>query len=1809
MRRKISRIIEVALALILIISAFPGQALAEAALELPTALQIIEEEAFYGATSIERVVVPDGTTEIRARAFAQSTLREIELPATLTFIAEDAFSGCEDIAVSVPEGCYAYEWCMEHGLIASKTYSANVRCDRQEGLAGQSATWTAEAVNGGAPYRYLFELYRDGAKIATRAYSETAEYTHTFTAAGVYHVVVKVKDDDGEVVTAQSAALSVALDALRIANVECDSAQIQTGDAVTWTVDASGGQAPYAYAFTLLKDGNIVAEQAASASDAFCFTFDQEGDYILRVQLTDALNDAAEPFECAVGVTLSPLRIASLEADSPNWQTDEPLTLTAEAEGGEEPYLFSFEVFANGVSLGKSTPTEQTVYAFVPDDAGVYAVEATVSDANGTTAQRMLEDIEITLKPLTIEEVSVGTAWVKLGTPIQWSVTAVGGVKPLRYAFDVFVDGAEMDGRAFSEDAGFVYTPDAPGLYEVNVRVRDAQGNTIELYGGETHVYEAIAIHSVTADVEQCQTGEQIIWTVASAGGMDEIVYAYEVYCDGVLVETATSLEAQFVYIPMQAGAYTLQVTATDAGGESAQADGEMVLVTKRTSVTPAEEFTYEAINGLYARITGYTGTDVSIVVPETIGGYAVQEIGSEAFRDNADLQSIALPDTVTTISASAFRNCDALRGVDLGQGLVTVGNYAFYDCDGLQSITFPDSVTTTGNQVLRNCDELAKVHFPVNWTSAGTYTVANCPKLTTIELPEGLTEVPASAFRYCSNLLEVRLPDTLLTIGEYAFGGCTGLTGIEFNDDLQTIESNAFRDCLGLTQLEFPQSLKNLSGFYGCENLTNVVIPEGVQSVGRYAFAGCTALQDALLPDSVTTIGMGAFENCRSLRAFHYPMNWQTTDRNQYYDTTSGILRGCQLITEIDVPEGVSYIPSYAFTNCEYVLRIALPSTLTEIGYAAFQRCTAIRDIDFPSSLLSIGRFAFEGCTALEDALLPDSVRTIGIGAFQDCTSLNAFHYPLNWNEVLRNDIYDVQDGILKGCSKITTVTIPEGVEEIPLYAFINCNMIEKVLLPSSLKMINYQSFKGCESLNGLRFPEGLTTVDRFAFEGCSALEEASLPDSVTTIGIGAFQDCESLYKFRYPLNWTTVMRNSIYDGADGIFKGCTSLKEITVPEGVKVVPPYAFHYAESLTNVSLPATLSEIGKYSFASCTGLTKLYVPTGVVTIGDNAFSGCTNLKIYCEWGSVALQYAIDNSIPYFYLSLTDASTPGGTLYKGDSFVLYGYVRSSDAISNVTGTIYDASGTALQTVALAPNVTDYNLNGAYNASLKFGSLALGNYTYELVATAGEETETLARSAFTIAPPPLRIYVSGLNIPEGLLDTGDGFSIGGTVVSNYAISSLSISLYTADGVQRYENTVYPGTLTYALADLAGEIPIASLPVGEYRIRIQATAKGETRLLSDKTFQPVDLDESIDEETLAAVIAFVSDPENATLFPSDYVNTSLGKMDFDTILIMAVNGRMDWLYGLASTIFAENHENQYLVELYENELSAIISDLNPDTIVLENIGETEKMFANAFLEFDITAFEAYKQGMLDRFNFKDGEIQKAYMDYLDSDFKEVISALDDVKTGLKGVAMSVELANNLANGMCNYLNGIEIMAMVVESVDGGNNPEFRTAAMRLYSKYKSESLNILLSAMETFASECLEWSVDEIISAMASLASQTNSYINGATLYNIVNFAIDASMAITGYDDIAKDYQTFMIQVETYSTGRTLYEEAFVDVRSGDTSARTVNQLLLSFTYARQASLRIHETICDLTSTSSAEEQAIREYIRMLEETAIVD
>jgi len=112
-----------AIIMVLIILSADICALAEAAvtLTLPSALQVIEKEAFFGNSSLDKVVVPNGTTEIRSRAFANSSLTELILPDTLTYIAEDAFEGCTDFSVQVPADCYARQWCIEHGLIVDPT--------------------------------------------------------------------------------------------------------------------------------------------------------------------------------------------------------------------------------------------------------------------------------------------------------------------------------------------------------------------------------------------------------------------------------------------------------------------------------------------------------------------------------------------------------------------------------------------------------------------------------------------------------------------------------------------------------------------------------------------------------------------------------------------------------------------------------------------------------------------------------------------------------------------------------------------------------------------------------------------------------------------------------------------------------------------------------------------------------------------------------------------------------------------------------------------------------------------------------------------------------------------------------------------------------------------------------------------------------------------------------------------------------------------------------------------------------------------------------------------------------------------------------------------------------------------------------------------------------------------------------------------------------------------------------------------------------------------------------------------------------
>ena len=221
-------------------------------------------------------------------------------------------------------------------------------------------------------------------------------------------------------------------------------------------------------------------------------------------------------------------------------------------------------------------------------------------------------------------------------------------------------------------------------------------------------------------------------------------------------------------------------------------------------------DFSYVIVNNSYARITRYSGSATSVQVPSTIGGYAVQVIGARAFQGNTVLESVELPDGLTTIYAYAFENCTSITSIHL-----------------------PDSITTLGYKVFGGCSNLVSANYPVNWVNSpsgngsNSYEYGNvfsgCPKLTEIEIPEGVKVIAPHSFANLTTLTGVTLPSSLTEIGAYAFAGATGLTEVTLPSNTKTIRDYAFADCAGLKDIYIPDSTTDIrkAVFENCPQLT----------------------------------------------------------------------------------------------------------------------------------------------------------------------------------------------------------------------------------------------------------------------------------------------------------------------------------------------------------------------------------------------------------------------------------------------------------------------------------------------------------------------------------------------------------------------------------------------------------------------------------------------------------------------------------------------------------------------------------------------------------------------------------------------------------------------------------------------------------------------------------------------------------------------------------------------------------------------------------------------------------------------------
>ena len=408
-----------------------------------------------------------------------------------------------------------------------------------------------------------------------------------------------------------------------------------------------------------------------------------------------------------------------------------------------------------------------------------------------------------------------------------------------------------------------------------------------------------------------------------------------------------------------------------DASAEP-EAAPEAPAVSVLSTGNKSGDFTYSVLSDNTAQITGYSGSDLDLTIPAELDGYAVSSIGYWAFRDKKTICSVYIPDSVTTISEQAFRRCIALRSVRFPANLKTIGAQAFQNCSSLEAIEFPDCVETIGAYAFGSCSSLTSANFPQSWksvpaTQGGTNAspFAGSAKLTGMTVPEGVTVIPNYAFE--SSCLEtVSLPSTLTTIQYSAFDNVKTLQSVDIPDNVTTINMFAFRGCTALQTVQFPANL---------------------QTIGAQAFQNCSSLETIELPDCVETIGAYAFGSCSSLTSANFPQSWKSVPATQG-GTNASPFAGSAKLTGMTVPEGVTAIPSYAFSSSS-LESVSLPSTLTSIGAYAFMNCKSLTYVEPVDGLQSIGREAFSGCTRLKLFHLTDSVTSFGQNIFYNCKNL----------------------------------------------------------------------------------------------------------------------------------------------------------------------------------------------------------------------------------------------------------------------------------------------------------------------------------------------------------------------------------------------------------------------------------------------------------------------------------------------------------------------------------------------------------------------------------------------------------------------------------------------------------------------------------------------------------------------------------------------------------------------------------------------------------------------------------------------------
>ncbi|MCH5161533.1 MAG: leucine-rich repeat domain-containing protein [Clostridiales bacterium] len=675
-----------------------------------------------------------------------------------------------------------------------------------------------------------------------------------------------------------------------------------------------------------------------------------------------------------------------------------------------------------------------------------------------------------------------------------------------------------------------------------------------------------------------------------------------------------------------------------------------------------------------------YTFQDSPLIEKVTLTGST--DLGYQAFSYYDNLREINILGTVGHIYREAFDYCPALEKVNIsdlsawcatqfagedsnpsyvlgslylnGQpiqgdlvipdGVVRVSDYAFCGLDEITSVKLPSSIKFIGRDafygtsVTRIDVETLKDWFGISFSDVLLSTADLYADGSLVEgeliVPDGVTAINSNAFYGYDKITSVTVPDGVTLIGSGAFFNCTAIAGVVLGSDVATIGSSAF---------------------YGCTALESVTLGDGVTSIGSSAFNGCTALKSVTLGGNITSIGSSAFNKCNGLRTVDYLGDVEGWLSISYGDSTSNPMNnainltfeGQKLRGELVIPDTIKTIPAYAFKNC-----------------------TEVTSVKMGSGVTSIGQDAFSGCTAIEKLY---------------CNNINSY-LSITYSSLYSNPMYYATE-LYFGNTKVSgAITVPNGIEKIPAYAFSGLGELTSVTIPSSVTSIGTNAFYGTtfdrvnitdlgnwclidfanasanplsvaqnlyvnnNLLSGkLTVPGTVANVGKYAFYGYDKITEVVIPKGATSIGASAFYGT-NIESLTMPL--ITGYIGALF-GASSYSSNASAvpstLRTVVLTSGT-ALPNNFFRNCQNIQSVTLPNTLATIGENTFYNCTALSSISIPAGVESIGIYAFYNASGLRTVTFASNAKL--SVIAAYAFSGTGITEITIPSSVTYIGN-----------------------------------------------------------------------------------------------------------------------------------------------------------------------------------------------------------------------------------------------------------------------------------------------------------------------------------------------------------------------------------------------------------------------------------------------------------------------------------------------------------------------------------------------------------------------------